>query len=46
MFEKDYDDTAREYQLFISHNGEGDEEYKTKYSLSYDFMFYTHPLES
>lgn len=27
MFEEDYDDDLKEYQLFISHNGEGDEEY-------------------
>ena len=27
MFEEDYEDELPEYQLFISHNGEGDEEY-------------------
>lgn len=27
MFEEDFQDELREYQLFISHNGEGDEEY-------------------
>lgn len=27
MFEDDYNDNLRQYNLFISHNGEGDEEY-------------------
>jgi hypothetical protein len=29
MFDEDYLEDDREYQLFISHNGEGDEEYLT-----------------
>lgn len=29
MFEEDFQDDLEEYQLFISHNGEGDEEYLT-----------------
>jgi hypothetical protein len=29
MFDEDFIEELREYQLFISHNGEGDEEYLT-----------------
>lgn len=47
MFEKDYDDTAREYQLFISHNGEGDEEYLNfiqRLVEAYDFEWADHGI--